>query len=97
MSAWARRLVDERSDLVGQLDAARLAGDRDRVRELVHGAKSLLGMLGADDLQRRCVELQRQFADEAAEDSEIDRFAADLAALLARLAEAVRPERGPTG
>jgi PAS domain S-box-containing protein len=93
----ARRLVDERSDLVDRLDAARLAGDRDSVRELVHGAKSLLGMLGADGLQRHCVELQRQFVDGAAEDGEIDRFAADLTALLARLAEAVRPERGPTG
>jgi len=53
--------------------------------------------LGADGLQRHCVELQRQFVDGAAEDGEIDRFAADLTALLARLAEAVRPERGPTG
>ncbi len=89
----ARRLVDERSDLVGRLDAARQAGDRDGVRELVHGAKSLLGMLGADDLQRRCVELQRQFAEDGVEEGEIARFAADLAAMLARLAEAVRPDQ----
>lgn len=93
----ARRLVDERSDLVGRLDAARQDGDHASVRELVHGAKSLLGMLGADDLQRRCVDLQRQFAGGGVEEGEIDSFAVDLAALLARLAEALRPERGSTG
>jgi len=91
----ARRLVDERSDLVGRLDSARQAGDQDGVRELVHGTKSLLGMLGADEMQRRCVDLQRQFADEAVDEHEIDRFAVDLAALLARLAEAVPREAQP--
>ncbi len=93
----ARRLVDERSDLVGRLDAARQAGDYGSVRELVHGAKSLLGMLGADELQRRCVDLQRQFAEGCVEEGEIARFAVDLAAMLTRLAEAVRPERVSTG
>ncbi len=89
----AQRLVVERSDLVGQLDAARQAGDHERVRDLVHGAKSLLGMLGADDLQRCCVDLQQQFADGSVEEGKIDRFAADLATLLTRLADAVRCEQ----
>ena len=89
----ACRMAAERADLVEQLDQALGKGDRLAVVELIHGAKSLLGALGAEAMQRRCVDLQRALqADETIEElaGEIACFSADYAVLLKRLKEVTR-------
>ena len=89
----ACRMAAERADLVKQLAQALGASDRLAMAELVHGAKSLLGALGAEAMQQRCVDLQRGLqAGEAIEAlvDEIACFSADYAALLQRLKEVTR-------
>ena len=64
------------------------SGDRAAQAALIHGAKSMLGALGANDLQRRCVALQTKLrASEADVTEEIAAFSADFATLLQRLKE----------
>ena len=84
----ARRIVAERGDLLTQLEQAVRSGDRAAQAALIHGAKSMLGALGANDLQRRCVALQTKLrASEADVTEEIAAFSADFATLLQRLKE----------
>jgi PAS domain S-box-containing protein len=87
----ARRVVDERADLSLRIATARRADDRAALCELVHGAKSLLGMLGAQELQQRCVGLQQCLAGGWSESGEIEAFCSDFDELLRRLAEALDP------
>jgi len=86
----ACRIAAERADLLTQLAQASRSGDRESVAGLIHGAKSMLGALGVEDLQQRCVALQRSLRegdpiDDLAE--EIAAFSADFASLLERLKE----------
>ena len=88
----ARRIVAERADLLTQLEQALHSGDRAALTGLVHGAKAMLGALGAEDLQQRSVALQTALraSDEAVGDEirdEIAAFSADFATLLQRLKE----------
>ena len=88
----ACRIVAERADLLTQLEQTLRSGDRAAAAALIHGAKAMLGALGADDLQRRCVALQTTLraSDEALGDEigdEIAAFSADFATLLQRLKE----------
>ncbi|MBS1155147.1 MAG: diguanylate cyclase/phosphodiesterase & domain with sensor(s) [Proteobacteria bacterium] len=83
----ACRIAAERSDMVGKLEAALHEGDRDAMLERVHSAKSILGMLGADALQQRCVDLQKRLLEGAPVEDDVAAFAADLATLLQRLHE----------
>jgi len=86
----ACRVAAERSDMVEKLDTARRLGDRKSLLEVIHGAKSILGMLGADAMQQRCIDLQQRLSDGAAVDDDIASFAADLATLLQRLGALTR-------
>lgn len=88
-----RRVAAERADLVNKLEAAQRGGDRRALVELIHGAKSILGMLGADGLQQRCVRLQQHLNVGDVVDDEISAFADDLAPLLQQLTAAVRMSR----
>jgi CheY-like chemotaxis protein len=84
----ARRIVAERGDLLAQLEQALRNDDRAAQAALIHGAKAMLGALGADDLQRRCVELQTKLREGDADVvDEIAAFSADFATLLQRLKE----------
>ncbi|MFB0935808.1 MAG: response regulator, partial [Propionivibrio sp.] len=86
----ACRVAAERSDMVEKLDTARRHGDRKSLLEVIHGAKSILGMLGADAMQQRCIELQQRLSDGAAVDEDIASFSADMATLLQRLGALTR-------
>jgi hypothetical protein len=90
----ARRVAAERADLVNKLEAAQRDGDRRALVELIHGAKSILGMLGADGLQQRCVRLQQRLNDGGTVDDEVSAFAEDLAPLLQRLTASVQTSCG---
>jgi HPt (histidine-containing phosphotransfer) domain-containing protein len=81
----ARRIASERSDLPERLEAASAAGDAEQLRDLLHGAKTLLGALGATRLQHACAELERRLDAGESEDA-----AAGLAGELARLMDDVR-------
>ena len=86
----ACRIAAERADLLTQIEQSSRAGDRESVAGLIHGAKSMLGALGAEDLQQRCVALQKSLreGDPIKDlDEEIAAFSADLASLLQRLKE----------
>lgn len=56
----ACRMALERADLPRDLERALQADDRESLTNLIHGAKSLLGALGAGALQHACVELQKR-------------------------------------
>jgi hypothetical protein len=90
----ARRVAAERADLVNKLGVAQRDGDRRALVELIHGAKSILGMLGADGLQQRCVRLQQHLNVGDVADDEISAFADDLAPLLQQLTAAAHISRG---
>ena len=94
----ACRIAAERGGMVDALDAAIREQDDKAMLDLVHNAKSMLGMLGADTLQQQCIDLQQQLADGAVNAAEIAAFARDLATLLQRLGEATRAhDTSPTG
>ncbi len=86
----ACRIAAERTGLVEKLEAAQRAGDRDAMVELIHGAKSMLGMLGADALQQRCIDLQKGLDEGSSVDVDMGSFADDLALLLRRLTDALQ-------
>ena len=87
------RIVAERSDMLATLALALHTGDRETMTHVIHSAKSILGALGAEDLQQRCVALQsalRQEHDSMGNqqlEEDIARFSADFASLLQRLQE----------
>ena len=86
----ACRIAAERADLLTQLAQSSRNGDRESVAGLIHGAKSMLGALGVEDLQQRCVALQRSLREGNPIDDldeEIAAFSADFASLLGRLKE----------
>jgi len=86
----ACRIAAERADLLTQLAQSSRSGDRESVAGLIHGAKSMLGALGVEDLQQRCVALQRSLREDDPIknlDEEIAAFSADFASLLERLRE----------
>ena len=86
----ACRVSAERGDMVEKLGAAVRKGDRDAMIEVIHGAKSILGMLGADALQQRCIHLQRRLGAGDAVEDELTSFLTDLASLLQHLHEATQ-------
>ena len=83
----ACRMAEERGNSAMALEQALREGDRETVETLIHGAKSLLGALGAGELQQRCVSLQEALREGRDVDAEIIRFAADYAVLLRQLEE----------
>ncbi|WP_263771413.1 PAS domain-containing hybrid sensor histidine kinase/response regulator [Propionivibrio soli] len=86
-----RRVTGERMGMAETLQSAVMRGDRTAVIETLHGAKSILGMLGADDLQKRCVVLHQSLSNGSAAEDDVSSLADDIAALLRRLGEAVTP------
>ena len=88
-----RRVAGERSGMLPTLENALREGDRRTMAETIHSAKSVLGMLGANALQQRCVELQQRFREGSETDADMAGFICELAALLQRLGDAV--ERRP--
>lgn len=81
----ACRMALERADLPRDLERALQADDRESLTNLIHGAKSLLGALGAGALQHACVELQKSLREGKVASDDIRRFAADYAHLLLAL------------
>ena len=86
----ACRISAERADMVEKLGAAVRKGERDAMIEIIHGAKSILGMLGADVLQQRCIHLQRRLGAGDAVEGEVALFLTDLTSLLQHLHEATQ-------
>jgi CheY-like chemotaxis protein/HPt (histidine-containing phosphotransfer) domain-containing protein len=61
------RVVNERTDLPQQIQAALDSGNRDEAGRLVHGLRAIVGMLGATALQGACAEVEQQITqDESA-------------------------------
>ena len=87
----ACRVAAERADTAEKLRGALREGDREAMRGLIHDAKSILGALGAESIQQRCIDLQKRLSEDAPAEDDVAGFAADLAALLLDLNEAVRP------
>lgn len=85
----ARRVAGERREMVATLEQALRDCDRAAMRESIHAAKSLLGMLGAEALQQRCVALQCAFGDGTVAEADVAAFATDLAQLLQQLGDVV--------
>lgn len=79
------RVVAERSDMVGKLETALRDADRNAMLELVHSAKSILGMLGAEAMQQHCLDLQKRLIDGEPVENDIAAFSGDLDSLLQRL------------
>lgn len=86
----ASRIAAERSDMVEKLETALREGDRDAMTELIHSAKSILGMLGANAMQQRCIDFQQRLSEGDAVENDIAGFSVELASLLQRLADATR-------
>ena len=81
----ACRVAAERADMVEKLETALRQRDREAMMEVIHGAKSILGMLGADAMQQRCIDLQRRLSEGAAVEEDAASFSHDLSSLLQRL------------
>jgi HPt (histidine-containing phosphotransfer) domain-containing protein len=87
-----RRVVDEGPDRLTTLETARHNADRRAMIETIHTAKSILGTLGADALQQRCVDLQRRFDEGTETDAELAGFMGELNALLRHLHDTAEPQ-----
>jgi len=87
------RVASERTDMLEKLEQARQTGDRETLTSVIHNAKSILGALGVEDLQQRCVALQNALSKENGSteikqlEDDIAAFSADFATLLLRLKE----------
>ncbi len=86
----ACRISAERADMVEKLREAIREGDHEAMIEVIHGAKSILGMLGADSLQQRCIHLQQHLSAGDAVLEEVASFLSDLASLHQHLHEAIQ-------
>ncbi|MDR1935729.1 MAG: response regulator [Candidatus Accumulibacter sp.] len=80
-----RRVAGEAPGLLQTLAKARRDGDRHTLAEAIHSAKSTLGLLGADALQQRCLELQQDFAEGTETDAGVGDFIAGLEAMLVQV------------
>ena len=80
-----RRVAGEVPEMLVRLDQARRDGDSRAAADTIHTVKSILGMLGAGALERRCLTLWQRFDQGKPSDAELIDFAADLAALLRQL------------
>ena len=89
-----RRITLECTDTAARLGDAMRQGDRERMREVVHGAKSLLGALGADALYALTVRLQQDLSGERDVTEDVGRFVQDYEELLTRLQEALTAPSG---
>lgn len=87
-----RRLVGNRNDMPEKLEQALRDGDPEKMAELIHGAKSVLGALGAEAMQKRCVDLQRRLREWDDVRRELAGFTKDLSSLLQRFTQIVRAE-----
>ena len=86
----ACRVSAERTDMVEKLEVAVREHNRGAMIEVIHGAKSILGMLGADALQQRCIHLQQRLGAGGAAGDEVASFLADLTSLLQHLNESTQ-------
>jgi len=90
------RIAAERTDMLARLTQALHTGDRKTMTDVIHNAKSTLGALGAEDLQRRCVALQSALHEknEHTENQQLKRdiatFCADVDSLLQGLQKVTR-------
>ncbi|MDR2613859.1 MAG: response regulator [Candidatus Accumulibacter sp.] len=80
-----RRVVDEVPDMLVALEEARRDGDHRAASDTIHAVKSILGMLGADALEQRCLALRQRFDQGTLNDADLADFAAELDTLLRRL------------
>jgi two-component system, sensor histidine kinase and response regulator len=95
------RVVAERTDMLATLAQALHTGDRETMTHVIHSAKSILGALGAEDLQLRCVALQSALRKEHDStqsqqlEEDIATFSAEFTALLQRLQEVTHATTQP--
>ena len=78
----AQRIASERANLPQQLEAAMKAGDLKQVAHLIHGAKAILGALGAVSLQQECVDIETKLDQNAAIDDDVVQFSGRFQALI---------------
>ena len=90
----ACRISAERADMVEKLREALRQNNRDAMIEVIHGAKSILGMLGADALQQRCILLQQKLGAGDAALDEVASFLVQLESLLQHLQTAIAGQSG---
>ena len=81
----ARRVAEERGDTALQLADALRRGERERMYALIHGAKALLGALGADALHTACLRLQQDLRADAEVHAEVRHLVRDYQHLLQHL------------
>ena len=92
----AGRVARERADTVAQLAFALRAGDRQQMAAIIHGAKALLGALGAEALHAECLRLQRDLRGDGDLAEEIGHFLEAYETLLHRLQTALGMTSGET-
>ena len=90
----ACRIAAERADMVVKLREALRQDNREAMIEVIHGAKSILGMLGADALQQRCILLQQKLGAGDAALDEVASFLVQLESLLQHLQTAIAGQSG---
>ncbi len=93
----ACRIAAERTDMVEKLQTALREDNREAMFGVVHAAKSILGTLGAETMQQRCIDLQKRLGEGSPVEDDLAAFADDLATLLQHLSEATRPLSGQSG
>ena len=79
------RMVAERSDVLKKLEHALREGNHAMMAHLIHDAKSILGALGAEQMEQRCIALQRGLREGKVVDKEIADLTTEFSSLLARL------------
>ena len=84
-ASLARRIAIERADRGVEIREALCAHDDSALAGLIHEAKSLLGALGAEEMQQRCIDLQRSLRAGERHAADLTAFAVDYADLLAHL------------
>ena len=84
-ASLARRIAIERADRGVEIREALCAPDDSALAGLIHEAKSLLGALGAEEMQQRCIDLQRSLRAGERHTADLTAFAVDYADLLAHL------------
>lgn len=84
----ARRVCAERSDVVTRIHEAIGGGDFGRACLHAHGMQAILGMLGAAELARACMELDRALRDGKADAVALSTLGLDFPALIANMRSA---------
>jgi len=80
---FARRVARERADLPQRIETAARSGDRQALADLLHDAKSMLGVLGAARLRESCAGLEKKISDGEAVATAVAEFCEALSNMLA--------------